>query len=439
MNALHVDFQKKVGPMKPVHGVNNGPVTCNFTQDATEYFREAGIPFSRLHDTEYPFGSGEFVDVGCVFPNFDADPSDPANYNFALTDLYLRKILDAGTKIIYRLGSSIEHQPIKRHIHPPKDSLQWARICEGIIRHVNEGWGDGHHMDIQYWEIWNEPELVEGQMWTGTPEQFYELYTVAAAHLKGQYPGLKIGGPAFAGPWKSEFREGFFRYISQRKAPLDFFSWHGYIHTVEEAAQAAQAAREFLDEYGYTGTESIYDEWNYVRNWADCDESWKTGRSLKGAAFDAGVLTALQRGPVDIANYYDAQLKFAGSWCGLFAKAPVRAHAGIHPVQPLKPYYAFKAFGELYRLGTEVLSSIQGEGLYTLAASDGKTGKVLLVNFREEYAVKQSLSLSLEGCAGRIRSYRILDETHNLTDLPVPEGGQLELPAYSVALLEVEL
>ena len=439
MNTLHVDFQKKIGPMKPVHGVNNGPVTCNFTQDATEYFREAGIPYSRLHDTEYPFGSGEFVDIGCVFKNFDAVPSDPANYNFALTDLYLQKILDAGAQVIYRLGSTIEHQPIKRHIYPPKDNLQWARICEGIIRHVNEGWGDGHHMGIQYWEIWNEPELVDGQMWTGTPEQFYELYTVAATHLKGQFPNLKIGGPAFAGPWKSKFREGFFQYISQRNVPLDFFSWHGYIHTVEEAAQAAQAAREILDEYGYTGTESIYDEWNYVRSWADCDESWKTGRSLKGAAFAAGVLTALQKGPVDIANYYDAQLKFAGSWCGLFAMAPVRAHAGLQPVLPLKPYYAFKAFGELYRLGTEVFSSIEGEdkGVYAVAASDGLVGKVLLVNFWDVYAVRQSLSL--EGCPGKIRSVRILDETHDLVPAPLPTGGQIELSPYSVALLEVEL
>lgn len=438
METLHVDFQKKVGPMKPVHGVNNGPITCNFTQDATEYFREAAIPFSRLHDTEYPFGSGEFVDVSCVFKNPDADPSDPANYNFALTDLYLQKILDAGTKIIYRLGNSIEHQPIKRHIHPPKDNLQWARICEGIIRHVNEGWGDGHHMDIQYWEIWNEPDLTD-RMWTGTPEQFYELYAVTAAYLKDKFPHLKIGGPAFCGPWKSEFREGFFQYISQRKAPLDFFSWHGYIHTVEEAVQAAQAAREILDEYGYSQAESIYDEWNYVRSWADCGESYQVIQTMKGAAFDAGVLTALQKGPVDIANYYDAQLKMAGAWCGLFAKAPMRAHAGLQPVRPLKGYYAFKAFGELYRLGTQVFSSIGGKGLYALAASDGAVGRVLLVNFWDDYAAKQEVALSFEGCAGGIRSARILDETHDLAQTAVPKDGRLELPAYSVVLLELEL
>lgn len=437
METLYVDFQRKVGPMKPVHGVNNGPVTCNFTQDATEYFREAAIPFSRLHDTEYPFGSGEFVDISCVFKNFDADPSDPANYNFALTDLYLQKILDAGTKIIYRLGNSIEHQPIKRHIHPPKDNLQWARICEGIIRHVNEGWGDGHHMDIQYWEIWNEPDLTE-RMWTGTPEQFYELYAVTAAYLKEKFPHLKIGGPAFCGPWKSEFREDFFRYISQRNVPLDFFSWHGYIHTVEEAAQAAQAAREILAEYGYSQAESVYDEWNYVRNWADCDESFQISHSLKGAAFNAGVLTALQKGPVDIANYYDAQLIMDDGWCGLFAKAPMRTHADLHSVRPLKGYYAFKAFGELYRLGDEVFSQMEGKGLYALAASDGVTGKILLVNFWDEYAVKQTVQLNLSDGA-RLGSVRILDETHDLTPAPLPADGQITLPAYSVALLEVSL
>lgn len=103
-----------------------------------------------------------------------------------------------------------------------------------------------------------------------------------------------------------------------------------------------------------------------------------------------GVLTALQKGPVDIANYYDAQLKFAGSLVRPVCHGAGAAHAGLQPVLPLKPYYAFKAFGELYRLGTEVFSSIEGEGLYALAASDGKTGKVLLVNFWDVYAVDRA-------------------------------------------------
>ena len=161
MAQISVDFSDVLRKMKPMHGVDNGPVTCNFTRDASHLFKEAGIPISRLHDTEYPFGSGEYVDIHCLFKNFDADENDPASYNFALTDLYLKAILDCDTKIIYRLGCSIEHQPIKLHIGPPKDFAKYARICEHVIRHYNEGWADGFHWDIRYWEIWNEPNHAE--------------------------------------------------------------------------------------------------------------------------------------------------------------------------------------------------------------------------------------------------------------------------------------
>ena len=54
---------KTLGPIRPLHGVGGGPVSSHFTFDATELFRAAGIPFGRTHDIEYPFGSGEFVDV----------------------------------------------------------------------------------------------------------------------------------------------------------------------------------------------------------------------------------------------------------------------------------------------------------------------------------------------------------------------------------------
>ena len=30
---------------------------------------------------------------------------------------------------------------------------------EHIIRHYTEGWADGMHRDMQYWDIWNQPDL----------------------------------------------------------------------------------------------------------------------------------------------------------------------------------------------------------------------------------------------------------------------------------------
>ena len=184
---LFADFNNVVGKIKPMHCGNGGPrvggrtLPLNFTNE----FMEMGIPYTRLHDIEYPYGLNQFVDVHCIFPDFDADVNDPASYNFKPTDDYLNAIVNAGCKVFYRLGESIDHFPKPLYIHPPKSAKKWAEICEHIIMHYNEGWADGFNMGIEYWEIWNEPD--NRKMWTGTPEEFFELYSVTANHLKQRF------------------------------------------------------------------------------------------------------------------------------------------------------------------------------------------------------------------------------------------------------------
>ena len=162
-----------------MHGLNHGPLTGNLKYDARHLFREAGIPYTRLHDVEYPYGSGEYVDIPCIFKNFDADVEDPASYNFDLTDDYMEAITETGCKPLYRLGVSIEHPAKKRYIYPPRNYLKWAKICEHVIRHYNEGWADGFHMDIGYWEIWTEPNHCKKEnplMWGGDMPEFARFY-----------------------------------------------------------------------------------------------------------------------------------------------------------------------------------------------------------------------------------------------------------------------
>ena len=42
---------------------------------------------------------------GALFPNFDADEDDPANYDFELTDKALEWMFAAGTEPFFRLGA----------------------------------------------------------------------------------------------------------------------------------------------------------------------------------------------------------------------------------------------------------------------------------------------------------------------------------------------
>ena len=91
MSDLLVLANETCGKMKPMHAVNNGPVwtrTADHLISNVDAFREAGIPYARTHDASvyYNYGGEHTVDINAVFPNFDADPLDPASYDFTVTD-----------------------------------------------------------------------------------------------------------------------------------------------------------------------------------------------------------------------------------------------------------------------------------------------------------------------------------------------------------------
>jgi hypothetical protein len=204
MVTIKIDTGKAIGKIKKMHAVGQPPFTGGFLKfdfSHMRHLKNAKIPYSRLHDVNGVFGGGRFVDIPNIFRNFDADVEDPASYDFAFTDELIKEMYSYDVRPVFRLGVTIENQAhIKPyHIYPPKDPEKWARICEHIVRHYNEGWADGFHYGIEYWEIWNEPDgnprLEMNQMWRGTPEEFYELYDITARRLKDCFgDSIKVGG-----------------------------------------------------------------------------------------------------------------------------------------------------------------------------------------------------------------------------------------------------
>ncbi|MCL1857067.1 MAG: hypothetical protein FWF84_05460, partial [Kiritimatiellaeota bacterium] len=127
---VKVDVATKAGAFKPVNGIDNGPVCFGSLIDSSPYFKQAGFPYCRLHDTNYPHPRE--VDIPTIFKDFSADENDPKSYDFRATDVYLKEIADTGAGIIYRLGVSIEHPKLKYFIDPPSDFDKWARVCLNI-------------------------------------------------------------------------------------------------------------------------------------------------------------------------------------------------------------------------------------------------------------------------------------------------------------------
>ena len=417
---MKIDFASAIGAIKPMHATNNGPVIQEkdiqndslhpFNNNLNE-FKAAGIPYARTHDSSFyhRYGQEHTVDVYYIFPDMDADPYDPKNYDFLCTDQYVKGCVLAGTEVFYRLGHRIEHEIKKYGTMPPKDFQKWAVVCEHIIRHYTEGWANGFHFKMEYWEIWNEPDLhynkdLISPTWGGTSEEFFALYDVTATHLKSCFPHLKIGGPALAGnlQWAEIF-------LAQLKAPLDFFSWHCYAHDVEKILDRAQAVRDLLDRYGFQKTESILDEWNYVLGWRGDDivYSHEQRRKIKGASFSVATMCACQYSSVDMLMYYDARPN--EFWNGMFDDMVIG--------RVLKGYYPFPMFDTLYRLGTCAQVSKIEDDAYACAARNETGAAILVTHFNDDDSAEaKSFSIDVEGFGteqGTDVELYLLDDAHD--------------------------
>ena len=117
MANIRVDLTKQIKKMKPLHAGGQPPIGGKDMTEFFHYMTEAGIPYSRLHDVGGAFGSNRFVDIPNIFRNFDADPTDPANYDFTFTDHLLKALIDANVEPYYRLGITIENQAYIKPYH----------------------------------------------------------------------------------------------------------------------------------------------------------------------------------------------------------------------------------------------------------------------------------------------------------------------------------
>jgi hypothetical protein len=446
--SLSIDFAKTNGIIRPLHGVNLGPLCYRGMVDLSSYHRDLALPLTRLHDVVWV--NYDAVDISTIFRDFRNDPNRQDNYEFSATDDYIAAIVKAGSPILYRLGESIEHTPRKYRVHPPKDFGKWAEICCHVIQHYNAGWASGFQYNVRYWEIWNEPEN-QPAMWTGTDEQYFELYEATSKAVKERWPDLKVGGPALGNTGEfvhgqfraSEFLVKFLRYCQGRRLPLDFFSWHRYANEPGDLALRARAIRQLLDQFGFLRSESHLNEWNFLPNedWGPVSRAGQ-GRPReqvtvemggpKGAAFAAWSLLSLQDAPVDMANFYTGEIQMFG----LFTISGV----------PRKNYYAFRAFRMLLDTPIRVQTPTASSGHIAIGAGlnfAGDAASVLLSNFSTGGPISDLVLKSLPwGASSRFELY-LVDDRRDLELVrsgPLSSDNRLALPelvAPSVALLKL--
>jgi hypothetical protein len=214
---FNVDISRNVGNITNYMGTNVGPKRSG-SVDLTNNFKQTGINYVRTHDY---YGA---CDISTIFPDMSKNAFDPNAYNFSSTDIAITSSINAGCKILFRLGQSYEANPT--HNTPPTDMNKWAEVCLNIVKHYNAGWKNGFNYNIKEWEIWNEPDLNE--QWNGTPSQYVKLYRITSQKLKNYDNTLIVGGPAIASLFNTNFLNTFLDSVKTSNLPLDFFSYHIY-------------------------------------------------------------------------------------------------------------------------------------------------------------------------------------------------------------------
>ena len=446
---IKLNTRESTGKIRKLNGGNLGPqlageMSGSYMRDS---YKELNLAFARMHDAPLCNANCPMVDISSIFPLFHLDENCRENYRFVHTDDYFHNcIVDAGTPVFYRLGESIDHSINKYFITPPKDVDKWINIASNIIRHYTEGLWDGFHYNIEYWEIWNEPNLggnkrldpnAKNLMWLGTQEEFYAFFGKVAKELKKRFPHLKIGGPAHSG-FSEEVSGPFIKYCAENNVPLDFYSYHGYDGDPKGWLQKTPVlAREMLDKYGYKDTEIHLNEWHYFPgDWhrLRTDAVYKKNmynnemKGIDSAAFLNMVMTLWQDSPITYGGYYTCN---NSAW-GCYETASN---------SPTASFFGLKAYGEIVRYPERFAASSDNENVVVLAGKNTSGEKcVLITGFKTsvmDYIVELDECVKAEDV-----EVRLIDENHMLSvqENAIVEGNTIKFShrSYSmVALIKI--
>ncbi len=381
--TVKVDLSIETGSIKPMHGMCNGPVS--YGADISSLFREIGVPYVRFDETDTAI-SAYAVDISRIFKDKNADPRDPWNYDFSYTDKYVAAAYNSGAEVIFRLGESFDRFGSGKEISLPENLDRFVEVCANVVRHYNSYWGEGFAYGIKYFEIWNH-----SLAYSKSSDASFELYRRVSSALKLTDPDINVGGMCFSDT--SSVRE-FLKYCKHRHIPIDFITLSLFGSDISELKEKVGELAPLIHNLGYPNAEIVIGAWNFLD--AESTSRYSVGRimsssgsefselrrktfesqsSIVGAAYALSfMIEASKIKEIGKACFYDAQPSLS-PWCSICDRFG----------NPQKPFYAFKAYGELFRAGREIYtvceeqSGYASSGISAMAAA-GKDGFYVLIS-----------------------------------------------------------
>jgi beta-xylosidase len=430
---IQVDASKHLGEF-PSHqrGFSQGGEGQMMQQG---YFKKAMNIMSEIHPA--------YIRIDHLYDYYGVlsfDDEGQAVYDFSELDRIVNAIIDAGAEPLMTLSYTPPALANGSVYIPPTDLDAWEALVYETVKYYNVERG----LNIQYWELWNEPNHTG--FWNGTIQEYLDLYSATVRGLKRADPSAWIGGPATASsiasaPTFYRFEEenwftALINHANKNNLPLDFVSWHLYSTAPQAYALNISIHEDWLSNLD-PRPPMLLTEWNIV---AGKSATMDNGKSVSHLA---QTLSILSDSNLEQAYYFepiDGGDDWVKSWGLIRADGTQKAS-----------YYAFSLFDQLDGIQLFIESNHPNIGAMASQSDD----VVILV--WNNTASSETASLLVDGMTVTSATINVqgVDESYGnpyyeqgTTDTFIEEfvsqateEGQLnlhiDLPAFSIRLIEI--
>jgi hypothetical protein len=215
-----------------------------------------------------PFGTIRLWDSGI---NWALLETAKGTYDFTMLDTTLDFIQKNKLQAIYVLG----HVPCwattgtcntaNWSSAPPTNNQDYFDFVTTLVGHCSPG-GACVKDQIKIWEMWNEPNNVAGQFWSGSMDQLLALVAGAYPIIKANVPGALITTPAptDGGGTRASWMTSWL--VAGGTKYADIVAYHGYLGTKTPEAQISLITKTMQDVANANGMGSK-PQWNTEGGW----------------------------------------------------------------------------------------------------------------------------------------------------------------------------
>jgi xylan 1,4-beta-xylosidase len=271
---IEVNLDKASGPLDHIWSKSAGSDRAAITlreqwrKDLTRFHQETGLERVRFH--------GIFADELEVYsPSWMNLTKEP---NWQNVDRIYDGLLERGVRpyvelsfMPKRLTKGTSTFGFYRALtSPPDDMAAWGTFIKAFTQHLVDRYGID---EVRQWmfEVWNEPNLKF--FWSGTQQQYFDLYKATVTAVKSVDSNIMVGGPSTAMiGWIPEF----LAYAEKNNLSVDFVSTHIYpaddqrkifgkkdAYSQNDVIPAAMAlVRKQIDRTKYKGAPLWLSEWS---------------------------------------------------------------------------------------------------------------------------------------------------------------------------------